>query len=174
MREENLSSDSRSFNLLEKVDIQNSEYIWKLRSGQIPAVRPFTCTMQIGSDTRAPRNGTCLYDHKPKSIYLPSHILRSSFPYWLICHSLTFWQTLVIKKMFSVIYYNTTRIWFRSMYFYLYIYFYLAPPQPTFEFLPGLYTFPEASLACQLIGGQLAVLTNPVSVSRAQEYLSSL
>ncbi|CAC5388423.1 unnamed protein product [Mytilus coruscus] len=42
----------------------------------------------------------------------------------------------------------------------------IAPAQPSFSFLSGLYNFYEASVACQAIGGQLAVVNNPETMDR--------
>ena len=48
-----------------------------------------------------------------------------------------------------------------------------APPQPLFHFLNGLYTFEEASDACQTYGGQLAVLSHPEATARAESEVTS-
>lgn len=46
-----------------------------------------------------------------------------------------------------------------------------APMQPFFSLLSGLYNFYEASLACQAIGGQLAVVDNPETMDRVTNEL---
>ncbi|XP_076089252.1 uncharacterized protein LOC143059623 [Mytilus galloprovincialis] len=47
----------------------------------------------------------------------------------------------------------------------------IAPAQPSFSLLSGLYNFYEASRECQAIGGQLAVLNNPVAMNRVMTEL---
>ncbi|XP_071150208.1 macrophage mannose receptor 1-like [Mytilus edulis] len=47
----------------------------------------------------------------------------------------------------------------------------IAPAQPSFSLLSGLYNFYEASKECQAIGGQLAVLNNPVAMNRVMNEL---
>ncbi|VDI72755.1 Hypothetical predicted protein [Mytilus galloprovincialis] len=47
----------------------------------------------------------------------------------------------------------------------------IAPMQPSFSLLSGLYNFYEASLACQAIGGQLAVVDNPETMDRVTNEL---
>ncbi|XP_063411481.1 uncharacterized protein LOC134694402 [Mytilus trossulus] len=47
----------------------------------------------------------------------------------------------------------------------------IAPAQPSFSLLSGLYNFYEASRECQAIGGQLAVLNNPVAMNRVMDEL---
>ena len=48
-----------------------------------------------------------------------------------------------------------------------------ASPQPFLEFIYGNFDFYEASAQCQVIGGQLAVLSNPVAAKRALDELTS-
>ncbi|CAG2215793.1 CD206 [Mytilus edulis] len=48
----------------------------------------------------------------------------------------------------------------------------IAPVQPSFSLLSGLYNFYEASLACQAIGGQLAVVDNPETMERVTNELN--